>query len=161
MKKDYIRDYATEAFRFYAQTDMLITEYIDKIRQEAIDTMVKKMGKTSVGGSSIESLLVYADKAIEEKIGEIDDLEAVEKVLMECKAQGYRGKEMEEVIRIVYFKDPKRPIKKGEIQGRITRACNELNISESTAYRYLKKARLLFAHNRGLRAGEVERINYF
>ncbi len=161
MKKDHIRDYATEAFRFYALVGISAIEYREKIRNEAINTVVKRMGKATKGGSPTEAQLIYADKMIEEKISEIEDLEAVEKVLSECETQGFTGIEMKEVIKIVYFTDPKRLIKKGEIRERVLKASTKLSISESTAYRYLKRARLLFAHNRGLRAGEVEKINYY
>ena len=161
MKKDHIRDYATEAFRFYASTHMSAIQYREKIRREAIDTVIKRMGTSSGGGGSpTEAQLIYADKVVEEKISEIKDMEAVEKTLQEFEIQCI-GAEIKKVVNIVYFTDPKRQIRKGEIRDRVIRACTELNISESTAYRYLKRTRLLFAHNRGLRAGEVENTKYY
>jgi hypothetical protein len=160
MKKDHIRDYATEAFRFYALIGVSAIEYREKIRTEAINIVVKRMGKSSKGGSPTEAQLIYAEKVIEEKISEIQDLEAVEKTLKEFEADVFTRVTMLPLIKIVYFTEAGKEIKKGEIRDRVIKACNDLNISESTAYRYLKRARLLFAHNRGLRAGEVERINY-
>lgn len=160
MIKDHIRDYATEAFRFYATVKMSAIEYREKIRAEAIENIMKKQGKTGSKGSPTESQLIYADKVVEEKISEIKDLEAVEKVLNECESQGFIGREMKQVIEIVYFTQADKPIRRGEIRDRVLKACSKLNISESTTYRYLKRARLLFAHNRGLRSGEIEKINY-
>lgn len=160
MRKDHIRDYATEAFRFYAAANMSAIEYREKIRREAIETVVKRKGSKSSGGSPTEAQLVYADKVVEEKISEIQDMEAVEKTLQEFDKQRFIGPEIKNVVSIVYFTEPKRPIRKGEIRDRVLKACTEMNISESTAYRYLKRTRLLFAHNRGLRAGEVEKIDY-
>lgn len=161
MLKDNIRDYATEAFRFYSTVNMSAIEYREKIRRESIDAITKRQGSsTGDKGSPTEAQLIYADKVVEEKISEIKDLEAVEKVLNECESQGFTGREMKEVIQIVYFTNSDKPIKKGEVRDRVLRACNKLNISESTTYRYLKRARLLFAHNRGLRTGYIEKINY-
>ncbi|EKQ50279.1 MULTISPECIES: hypothetical protein [unclassified Clostridium] len=161
MKKDHIRDYATEAFRFYALVGMSAIEYREKIRNEAINTVVKRMGKGTKGGSPTEAQLIYADKAIEEKLSEIQDLEAVEKTMKEFEADVFTRITILPLIKAVYFTEADKEIKKGEIRNRVIKACSDLSISESTAYRYLKRARLLFAHNRGLRAGEVERINYY
>lgn len=161
MKKDHIRDYATEAFRFYASIGVSAIEYREKIRKEAIDTVNKRMGKTAKGGSPTEAQLIYADKAVEEKISEIEDLEAIEKTIKEFEANVFTKAIVLPLIKTVYFIEPNQDLKKGEIRNRVLRACEDLSISESTAYRYLKRARLLFAHNRGLRAGEVEKINYY
>lgn len=161
MKKDHIRDYATEAFRFYALIGISAIEYREKIRKEAINTVVKRMGKTSKGGSPTEAQLIYADKAVEEKISGIEDLEAIEKTIKEFEADAFTKAIIIPLIKTVYFTEPRKELKKGDIRNRVLKACDDLNISESTAYRYLKRARLLFAHNRGLRAGEVERINYY
>lgn len=159
MKKDYIRDYAIEAFRFYASINMSAYEYKEKIKKEAMEIIAKKNGTTSSGGSPTESQLIYAEKVVQEKLSEIEDISAVEKTIAEFKAQ--IDYDTVELIRMVYFKEPKKEIKKGEIQQRVIKACDLLNISESTAYRYLKRARTLFGHNRGLRTGKVEKINYF
>ena len=155
MKKDHIRDYATEAFRFYANIGMSAMEYKEKVRQEAMETIAKRESSPKVGGSPTESLLIYGEKAVEERISEIDDLEAVERTLKELEANVYGKAVILPLIKTVYFTECDRDIKKGEIRDRVLKACTELNIGESTAYRYLKKARVLFAHNRKLRAGEI------
>lgn len=155
MKKDHIRDYATEAFRFYASIGMSAIEYKEKVRKEAMETIAKREGMHKSGGSPTEALLIYGEKAVEEKISEIEDLEAVEKTLKEFEADVYGKAIIVPLIKIVYFTESKRPIKKGEIRDRVNKACTDLKISESSAYRYLKKVRTIFAHNRKLRAGEI------
>lgn len=155
MKKDHIRDYATEAFRFYANVGMSAIEYKEKVRKEAMEIIAKRENAPKSDGSPIESLLIYGEKAVEEKISEINDLEAVERTLKEFEANIYGRSIVLPLIKIVYFTDSNRDIKRGEIRDRVLKACNELNIGEATAYRYLKKARVLFAHNRKLRAGEI------
>lgn len=158
MKKDYIRDYATEAFRFYATIGMTSDEYRNKIAQEAIENMSKKEVSISSSGPGrpTESQLLYSEKLVEEKLSAIYDIDAVEKTLKECETT-YLGREIKKVIEIVYFTEAKQPIRKGDIRDRVLKVCDELHISESTAYRHLKKARLLFAHNRGLRVEEYYR----
>lgn len=155
MKKDHIRDYATEAFRFYANVGISTIEYKEKVRREAMDAIVKRESAPKVGGSPTEALLIYGEKAVEEKLSEIEDLEAVEKTLKEFEAKIYGKTVILPLIEMVYFTECDREIRRGEIRDRVVKACTNLSISESTAYRYLKKARLLFAHNRKLRAGEI------
>lgn len=155
MKKDHIRDYATEAFRFYAKTNMSAIEYKEMIRVEAISTIAKREGTGTSGGSPTEALLIYGEKVVEEKVSEIEDLESVEKTLKEFSTSHVGITTIIPLIKTVYFTEASRDIKKGEIRDRVIRSCSELNISESTAYRYLRKARLLFAHNRKLRATEI------
>jgi hypothetical protein len=115
MKKDNIRDYATEAFRFYAVVGIPAINY-------------------------------KGDR------GELEDLRAVEKTLEEFEKDVFKRDTILPLIKEVYFTHADKEMKKGEIRNRVVNSCNNLNISESTAYRYLKKARISFAHNRGLRA---------
>lgn len=151
MKKDYIRDYATEAFRFYASIGMNSDEYREKLRREAMETIARREGSTKSDGSPTEAMLMHAEKVIEGKISVLEELEAVEKTLKEFEARPYYNMLIIPLIRKVYFTEPNKPLKKGDIQDRVIKACEELNIVERTAYRYLKKARDVFAYNRKLR----------
>ena len=87
MKKDHIRDYATEAFRFYAANGMNTEQFKDKIRQEALEEKRQREERSgnSCGGSPTEHELLYQEEKLQERISEILDVEAVEKTLEEYK----------------------------------------------------------------------------
>lgn len=154
MKKDHIRDYATEAFRFYAANGMNTEQFKDKIRQEALEEKRQREERSgnSCGGSPTEHELIYQEEKLQERISEILDMEGVEKTIEEYKVHHNAiGKETLKLIEMVYFKDANRELEKNDISIRVDIAAEELNISSRTAYRYLKNARRLFAFNRGLR----------
>lgn len=154
MKKDFIRDYATEAFRFYAAIGKTAEQYKEEIRKEALKEIRKRENivKTGDGGSPTEHELMYQEEKLNEKISEIRDIEAVEKTLAEYKAKGNRKSlDTLQLIKDVYFKHPKEKLRKNDLTYRVEISSQLLGISNTSAYMYLKEARLLFAFNRGLR----------
>jgi len=121
--KDHLRDYVTAAFRFYARSGMSAENYKKQLDEEALV----------------------------DKMSEIKDMEAVELTLDEIRANHMNYPGMLRVIEMVYFTDAKLPLPKGAIKDRIHKAEFDTHVSERNIYRYLKKARLMFAKNRGLR----------
>ena len=69
MKKDHIRDYATEAFRFYAANGMNTEQFKDKIRQEALEEKRQREERSgnSCGGSPTEHELIYQEEKLQER----------------------------------------------------------------------------------------------
>lgn len=146
--KDHIRDYATNAFRFYAKLGMSTEQYKEQIRKEALETITKREGSPKSGGSPTEAMLMNAEKEVQVHIAEIMDLEAVEKTLAEFKS---KSSICEKLIKEVYFTEPDKELQKGDISKRVVKAALDFNLSERSIYYELKKARTLFAYNRGLK----------
>ncbi|KOF56802.1 hypothetical protein AGR56_09050 [Clostridium sp. DMHC 10] len=148
--KDHIRDYATEAFRFYASVRMTADQYKKMIYDETLENYKKKEMNCSFNISKpVEAAIMAAEKEVDKRIAEIRDLEAVEMTLAELGAM-HRW-DIVQAIKIVYFKEPEEEIEKGEIQNRVHTAELEVPASERSIYYYLRKARKLFAEKRGLR----------
>jgi hypothetical protein len=148
--KDYLRDYATAAFRFYANNGMSADKYKEQIYNQALEDMKKKEAYVKDGISKpVESAIMAAEKAVNEKIAEINDMEAVEKVLAELK--GTRRIFIVRAIEVVYFKDCDTDLSLGDIQDRVNVAAIAIPASARSIYYWLKEARELFAYQRGLR----------
>lgn len=148
MKKDHIRDYATEAFRYYAflgkpHKEDLEQKYYDEAKEEYTRQYSEVKG-TGISKPT-EQAVMYAEGRVREKQAELWDILAVEKTLMQLDCFERQAVEM------VYFEHAHRAIKKGEISERVTKASLHIPADERTVYRYLKKARLIFAYERGLR----------
>nr|DAW23829.1 MAG TPA: hypothetical protein [Caudoviricetes sp.] len=116
MKKDHIRDYATEAFRFYAS----------------------KKKEMSITGD------LAADQDISAVIATMNELKREEDFTTFA------------VVEKVYFSDPDKKLKRGDISARVIKATMLGNISERQAYASLEKARKIFAKKRGLRMESLQ-----
>lgn len=139
MQKDHLRDYATDAFRFYARVGKLTgDEYIDLVRCEAIDLRQPK-----------EVREINALHAASEAIGAAYDLDAVGRTLEHLELAGKREAVL--AVKAVYFVRPSSPLGYREIAGRVRHFALGLPASERTVYRWLKLARRVFAKERGLR----------
>ncbi len=148
--KDYLRDYATAAFRFYAQNGMSAEKFKQKIYIEALDEIKKRETKVKDGISNpTEQALIKAEMAVNERISEILDMESVDKVLAELEAR-YKYYIIK-AIEIVYFKDTDKDLLAGDIKNRVIIASHEIPASERSIYTWLKQAREIFAYQRGLR----------
>ena len=151
MSIDICRDYVTSAFRFYARNGKSTEKFKKKIYIEAIKSgMIRTGAKGSGISSPTEAVIVAAERAVNDKLAEINDMEAVEKTLAELFV--LRKYETLQAVDIVYFKGC---VEKNEdIKRKVHIA--ELNIpaSESSIYRWLKLARKIFANERGLRVEE-------
>ena len=147
MKKDHIRDYATEAFRYYAFLGKPHKEDLEKkYYQEALEEYERRQ---QLGGTGIskptEQAIMYAEGILRQKQAELWDILAVEKTLAQLHIWERRA------VEIVYFPHAQRNMRKGEISDRVNKASIQIPADERTVYRYLKKARNVFAFERGLR----------
>ena len=136
--KDHIRDYSTEAFRFYARWGN---------REIYINNLLLDLQKNkAVGiGSPTEAALMHKEMIMREYAAEIADLDAAEKVLRIC------GPDINKALNYVYFDEPDKELQWGDIKRRVHQAEIYIPASESSIYRWLKKARKMFAEERGLR----------
>jgi hypothetical protein len=149
--KDYLKDYAIAAFRFYAKNGKSADKYKEKIYNEALEEMQKRETLVKDGVSKpTEAALMAAEAAVNEKIAEIKDMEAVEKVLAD-NCYTWKHRYIVRSIEMVYFKDCDMVISKGDIQNRVTAAALEISASERSVYYWLREARELFSYHRGLR----------
>lgn len=150
MKKDFIRDYATEAFRYYASIGKTFEEIKEEIYKIAIEESKKTEIKTNNICSPTELALMRAEKEVIEKKGELEDILAVEETIKQL-AHERNGVEIKKAIELVYFVAPEKEFERNEFSSRVLNAAKEIHCDERTIYRYLGKARNMFAENRGLR----------
>lgn len=153
MKKDNIRDYATEAFRFYAACGRLTSEQLKQKVYDDIYTDSKKEFYRSGSGMPADATAyaaIKADEAMKDMESEFRDIIAVEKTLMQLRRQQKRA------VEIVYFTEPNKPLEKGTISSRVHKAELELYASERSIYEWLAGARRIFAKERGLRITKKE-----
>ncbi|MCB2297781.1 hypothetical protein [Clostridium tagluense] len=145
--KDYLRDYVTAAFRFYAKNDKSAEKYKKKIYIQALEEgMIREGGKSGVSKPT-ESAVIAAERAVSLKIAEIRDMEAVEKVIAELDVK--RRRDIIKAIEYVYFSNPEKDIE--DIKAKVHHAEIFIPASERSIYRWLRQSRDLFAVERGLR----------
>lgn len=147
--KNHIRDYATEAFRFYARNGKSADVYEKKIYAEALLEYTKRQGNSGISCPT-EAAIIRAEQEVANKIAEINDMQAVEMTMAELRVSP-RGKAIVEAINIVYFKDADKDLEKGDIHTRVQNAAVNIPAGERTIYGWLGTARRLFAEKRGLR----------
>lgn len=148
MKKDSIRDYATEAFRFYAACGKLTSEQLKQKVYDEIYTASKKEfyhGGRGMPTDATAYAVMAAEGALHDMEAEFRDIVAVEKTLMQLRRQQKRA------VEIVYFEEPNKPLEKGTISDRVHKAEQEIPASERSIYEWLARARRIFAKERGLR----------
>ena len=148
MKKDNIRDYATEAFRFYAACGKLTSAELEQMVRDRIYQQSRKAVLRSGSGMPSDATAVAvmkAEDAVRDLQAEILDITAVEKTLKRLNAQQRKA------VEIVYFTDPEKDLERNDISDRVHKAELYIPASEQSVYRYLKKAREIFAEERGLR----------
>lgn len=148
LRKDIIRDYATEAFRYYAACGRLTSDQLkEKVYQQIYEQSKKEFGHRGVIGYSDKTAyaVIKAEEAVAQMQAEFEDILAVERTLEQV------NKCVKEAVEIVYFTEPKKELQKGDISMRIHKASIQIPTSEQSVYRWLKKARNIFAKERGLR----------
>ena len=148
-KKDHIRDYATAAFRFYKASGGA-EAYKNKVWNDALMKSQKSDYKNNGISKPTEAAIMRAQTAVDKAVADIAELEAVERTL-DIISGKQNGRAMLEAVNIVYFTDADKALKKGDIHNRVTNASSNIPVSESSVYKYLKKARFCFAVERGLR----------
>ena len=141
--RDHLRDYATEAFRFWAKvggTKQYIEDLVEDVQKQ----------KASGMASPTEGALVSKERILAERAAELADLDAVDKTLHIISTLG-AGKEMLQAVEMVYFEKCWAEMQRGDIQDRVHKAELTIPASERQIYRWLKQARIIFAKERGLR----------
>lgn len=147
LKKDNIRDYATEAFRFYAACGRLTAE---QLKQRVYEDIYSQQKREYLRGGNMPSdatayAVMAAEDAMRDMRAEFEDIIAVEKTLQRL-TQPQR-----QAVELVYFINPEQPLERNDISERVHRAELEIPASERSVYRYLYRARKIFAEERGLR----------
>lgn len=148
MRKDNIRDYATEAFRFYAACGKLTAEQLKQRVYEDIYSRQKREYLRSGSGMHSDTTayaVMAAEDAMRDMRAEFEDIIAVEKTLQRL-TQPQR-----QAVELVYFINPEQPLERNDISERVHRAELEIPASERSIYGWLHRARKIFAEERGLR----------
>jgi hypothetical protein len=128
LKKDSTRDYITAAFRLYAA--------LHCPTESEISSMHIVDERTTIA-VKLDLIAVYQT---------MKDLDSSGKNYI-CKA-----------IEAIYFVEPKRPLKKGEIDSRALSFAMSNYVDKRTVWRWLKEARQLCALHRGLNIAPIEEI---
>ena len=146
MQKDFTIDYTTAAFRYYASLGKPSYRSLKaKYTAEALEAYSREHEKGTGIGKPTEAAAIYAEKEVEKKIAELNDILAVEKIYNSV-TEGVR-----EIIEIVYFTDANKPLRRGDISNRVCKASVNTYTSIKGIYRILKSVRIAFAEERGLR----------
>lgn len=133
VKKDNIRDYAVEAFRYFSTLHCAPTK-------EAVRFALQKHYLMQGGKNAARNLPEADLKDLYAVVDTIDAIRTLE-----------NGAEILETLQNVYLTNPSTNIKRGEIENRILYTTFKTHISTATAYRYLALCRRMFAEARGLR----------
>lgn len=150
MKKDFTRDYATEAFRLYAAMGKPTYEQARAAVYEA-----ELLKRNSLNPAiAVEQ----AEIAVGKKEAMLLDILAVDKTI-EILERGEKP-HIVAAIKEVYFTYPLQPLRKGDISGRVRHYSLLCPTDERTVYRWLKEARLLCAAVRGLRITDADEKKY-
>lgn len=125
MKKDIYRDYAADAYRYYALCGKPDSDRLRKMRLGMNEWQRAALG----------------------------DLEAVYRVIQKLRTEP-DGRITMRCLELIYFQNPNSTCGKGAITERVAHTASELCISESSIYRMMKRLRLYFALERGLRTDD-------
>ena len=150
MKKDFTRDYATEAFRMYAAMNKPTYD-------EAVKIIYNKALK-ECEFKNPELANLAAESAVTNATPLLLDIMAVEKTISILR-NGNKS-HIADAVSDVYFTQPTLPLRRGDISARVRRHSLEYFASERNIYLWLKEARLLFAALRGLRISEADAHKY-
>ena len=143
MRKTHIRDYATEAFRFFARTGSS-QKYC-----EALEMDIQRGGGNGLSDPTVGELILR-ETARENHLAEILDLTAVERTFAILRTMK-NGSDIIRAVQIVYMRHPERNVKRGEISKRVTEVVLDCFVCEWQVYNWLATAREIFAIERGLR----------
>lgn len=144
--KDFIRDYATAAFRYYARCGM--PRYEDMYRAAyniALEDERREIVRVKGVGNPTQQAIINAEAEMDRRAGEFRDILAVEQALAAMRP------EVRLAVKFIYFAGADRELVKGDIERRVHRAEIEIPASRRQIYRWLYGARVLFSEIRGLR----------
>jgi hypothetical protein len=149
MRKSHYRDYATEAFRFWAREGGS-KKYKERVWNDALKRQQEREESATAGISCpTESAVIKAEAELDKHGAELADLDAVEFAMIALEAT--KGWDAVKALKVVYMTAPELSIERGDIHTRAVAASLDLHASEATIYRWLASARTLFAEKRGLR----------
>ena len=145
MKKDHVRDYACEAFRYWALCGR--PRRADLERVAVNDAVLRRPGRvggvqTGPGAPTEAAALSLCDRL---SAPEASDLLAVADTMELCDPP------MKRAVEMIYLAHPRARPTKGEISERVLAASQRIPASERQIYYWMKAARDLFALKRGLR----------
>ncbi len=142
MKKSHIRDYAVNAFRIYAANG---EKTYALMRRDIYDrSLTEQLEK----GVDVYSAMVFARQTIQRKMPMLLDIRAVEQMISLLE---YSQKcDVVDALRAIYFVEPRRPLKNGEISNRVIRYATDYPCSPERIWRQLRYAQETFGRFRGL-----------
>lgn len=143
MKKESYRDYATDAYIFWAEKGYISgADYIDAVKRKAI---------ARSKDAEPEEAYKYISVCVANNTASQKDLDAC------CRAFDFLRDSNKDYIcdavKNVYGVCPHKALKRGEITGRVKAYACAANTDERNVYRWLAQARKIFAAMRGLRMG--------
>ena len=141
MTKDPTRDYTTAAFRLYSA---LGCPTYDKPRDDIYKQELKRRELLNP-----EIAIKQAEIAVAEHEPMLLDILSVQRTL-ELLLRGEK-QHIIAAVKAVYFPEPTRPLRRGDISDRVRRFSLSVPTDERTVYRWLKEARIMCAALRGLR----------
>lgn len=144
MKKEWTRDYATGAFIRYANRGC---PTVEEYRQEVQADVYRRCALLPPN-----VIVVKSEAAILARRPLIEDFEAVARTVRHFQ-ENDQDLIARAIVAIYKGLPEDRPASKKEITERVRRFSCDHYISESTLYRGLKQARLLFARFRGITIG--------
>ncbi len=141
MKKDRIRGYATEAFRYWASVGCPTYD-------EAVER-IKRRAEAKAKGQPAEIRAAFVAACIDNRIGALLDIKACDECFRYFDAH---GKECVcSAVRAVYMAFPKKRLARGELSGRAVRFAMDNYYSDRWVYKFLDEACERFAEYRCLR----------
>lgn len=146
MKKDYIRDYATEAYVYWARHGCpTYDEAIERIRNRAI--------RRAQGIDQVKAI-AYAEAEVDKAAAGLCDIMACSEAFRVLEAGG-KGLVCD-AVRAVYMVEPWKKPQQHDISSRVLKFALKVPLSERQVWYYLEEARKNFAIMRGLRVGDEE-----
>lgn len=146
MKKDFVRDYATAAFVYWARHGCpTFKEASERIRAKAI---------RRAQGSDPALALIYADAEVDKAAAGLCDIMACAETFRVLEESG-KGLVCD-AVRAVYMAEPWKEPQQHDISSRVLKFALKVPLSERQVWYYLDEARKTFAIMRGLRVEEDE-----
>lgn len=149
LKKEITKDYTEAAFQYYASIGKPSYESLRiKYSYDALQAY-NEINKQEISQDDLKynkAAMEYIERQLDMKKGELEDILAIEKTLK------LLNDTEKLVLEIVYFSSDNPIKKKANMSELVKKACTITSLPEKTIHSYLRKVRVLFAYERGLRA---------
>ena len=139
IKEDY-RDYATHMFRTYAEWGCRSAEEVERLIIE------REQKKGDFNDASLS--LRRAEKFLERYDSKLRDIRIVHAYFTALSKS--EKKYIADAVAAVYFAQPKRGLRRGDVSARVRRFAIDYHVSEKQAYAWLREARQAVAIAKGL-----------